>query len=255
MPTYRYKAVDRSGRTLGGDIEANTIADASRELRGRGLSVIELVETKAPGADGPPGLFGGSISRRELCGFMQQLGSLLGSGVTLVRSLTLLEQQAERRGTRRLVANLRRRIEGGATLSQAMARHPRQFPKVVTAVVAAGETSGTLDQALERTAADMEEAAAFRAQVITAFIYPSIVLVVTLGATAFLAGYVIPRIIPFLNANGGRLPSNTQLMIDLSEGFVANMHSIGAGILGAGIVLALLYALPETRRLIDRYKP
>jgi type IV pilus assembly protein PilC len=254
MPLYRYQGMDRSGRAVGGDINANDIADASRELRGRGLSITDLREATRQPAAGGFQLFGGSIARRELTMLLQQLASLLGSGVTLVRALHLLELQAERRGPKRLIGALRRSIEGGATLSQAMTEHPRQFPRMIIAVVAAGESSGTLDQALDRVATDLEEAAAFRAQVITAFIYPSIVLLATLGASAFLVGYVIPQITPFLTANGGRLPWNTQLLIDISDGFVAHQGAIGLGLLLVLASGALLYAAPDSRRLIDRYK-
>lgn len=253
MPLYAYNGIESSGRAGSGTVEAEDIAAAAQQLRARGLTITALAPAAAPAA-GPALALSNPFARvrnADLSLFLHQLASLLSSGITIVRGLRLLEEQSERAVLRRLLGRIRAHIEGGGTFAEALARHPRHFPRHIPAVVRAGEMSGTLDQALGGIADDMDEAAAFRAQIIAGFIYPSIVLAATLGAFFFLAGYVIPRIVPFLSVGGGRLPWNTRLMIDVSEAVVRHGPAMATGAVIAAVAIALAYATPAGRYAID----
>ncbi len=255
MPRYSYQGVDANGRQQRGLVEAEDIAVAAQTLRGRGLAVTGLSPAPEASAEGDGfSLPLTGISNADLSLFLRQLASLLGSGISLVHALRVLEEQTPGRRLRRLIAALRRHLEAGGSFAEGLALYPRHFPLQIPAVVRAGEMSGTLDQVLAGLADDMEEATAFKAQVVAGFIYPAIVILATLGAFFFLAGFVIPRIVPFLSAGRGRLPWNTQLMVTISEAVVRDGRSWALATVMIVIALGLAYATGPGRALLDRVK-
>ncbi|MCL0071987.1 type II secretion system F family protein, partial [Peptococcaceae bacterium] len=169
-------------------------------------------------------------------------------------SLSVLEQQATNRGLKKLIGAIRNDVEAGWPLSAALEKFPKKFPRLVTSIIKTGEASGLLDEAMNQVVSYMEASTALRRQVLTAFFYPSIVLVVTIGVVFFMTGFVIPKIMPFIQMQGGQVPWNTQLLMDISSYVQENLGNIALGMLVSVILLAVLYKIPFTGALIDRYK-
>ncbi|MCZ8234190.1 MAG: type II secretion system F family protein, partial [Inhella sp.] len=168
MPAYKYEALEASGRTQQGLIEADTPRAARSLLRERGLTPLSVTAvTQAPTGSGWS-LQPRAFSAASLAVWTRQLAGLVGSGLPLERALTALAEEAETPRQRELVASLRAEVNAGNSVSRAMATAPREFDEVYRGVVAAGEASGALGPVLERLADDLEERLLLRTQVIGA---------------------------------------------------------------------------------------
>ena len=260
MPVYQYIAINRQGQNISGTGEFTGREAAAAALRNDGLLVTEITESRDHGPAGgkyskSPLDYISIITSADIVMFFRQLASLITAGVTLSNALLLLERQTAKRRFKKIIRRVREDIEGGASFRDALGKHPRVFAKLVLGMVQAGESSGALDVVLQRIASYLEDRADFRTQVISSFMYPSIVLVVSVVVVIFLVGFVIPKFVPIIMGFGGELPWNTQFLIDLTEWFGDYGWylggAVGAGI--AGFVLSYLYVPPVTY-LVDRYK-
>ena len=194
------------------------------------------------------------VKQGEVVFCLRQLAYLIKSGVSIVSSLFLLADQTKNRKLKYILACVRRDVEAGRPLSEAMARFPKTFPLMVTSVLKTGETSGLIDTAMDRVAAYWEERLTRLRKILSSLLYPAIVLLVTCGVVAFMISYVIPRIVPLLEVLGGELPWNTMLLVSIGENSAAILAQ--TGILAVILIVAggILYCVPQTRYLIDRYK-
>ncbi|MCL0101204.1 type II secretion system F family protein [Peptococcaceae bacterium] len=269
MPQYKYQAIDDlSGKIIKGTVSAEDISGAAVLLRERGLRIISIdnnpVKEDLPAvkenASAPEFtlddilLYFSRVKKADITLFLKQMASLIAGGVSVVESLSVLEQQTTSRGLKKLIGAIRNDVEAGWPLSAALEKFPKKFPRLVTSVIKTGEASGLLDEAMNQVVGYMEASAALRRQVLTAFLYPSIVLVATIGVAFFMTGFVIPKIIPFIQMQGGQVPWNTQLLMDISSYVQENLGNIALGMLVSVILLAVLYKIPFTGALIDRYK-
>ncbi|MCL0052162.1 type II secretion system F family protein [Peptococcaceae bacterium] len=269
MPQYKYQAIDDlSGKIIKGTVSAEDISGAAVLLRERGLSIISIdnnpVKEDLPAvkenASAPEFtlddilLYFSRVKKTDITLFLKQMASLIAGGVSVVESLSVLEQQTTNRGLKKLIGAIRNDVEAGWPLSAALEKFPKKFPRLVTSIIKTGEASGLLDEAMNQVVGYMEASAALRRQVLTAFFYPSIVLVVTIGVVFFMTGFVIPQIMPFIQMQGGQVPWNTQLLMDISGYVQENLGNIALGMLISVILLTVLYKIPFTGALIDRYK-
>ncbi|MCL0067792.1 type II secretion system F family protein [Peptococcaceae bacterium] len=269
MPQYKYQAIDDlSGKIIKDSVSAEDISGAAVLLRERGLSIISIdnnpVKEDLPAvkenASAPEFtlddilLYFSRVKKTDITLFLKQMASLIAGGVSVVESLSVLEQQTTSRGLKKLIGAIRNDVEAGWPLSAALEKFPKKFPRLVTSIIKTGEASGLLDEAMNQVVGYMEASTALRRQVLTAFFYPSIVLVVTIGVVFFMTGFVIPKIMPFIQMQGGQVPWNTQLLMDISSYVQENLGNIALGMLVSVILLAVLYKIPFTGALIDRYK-
>ncbi|MCL0080742.1 type II secretion system F family protein [Peptococcaceae bacterium] len=275
MPQYKYQAIDDlSGKIIKDTVSAEDISGAAVLLRERGLGIISIDNN--PVKEDPPAVekdasapvnqdipeftlddilfYFSRVKKADITLFLKQMASLIAGGLSVVESLSVLEQQTTSRGLKKLIGAIRNDLEAGWPLSAALEKFPKNFPRFVTSIIKTGETSGLLDETMNEVVGYMEASAALRRQVLTAFFYPSIVLVVTIGVVFFMAGFVIPQIMPFIQMQGGQVPWNTQLLMDISGYVQENLGNIALGMLVSVILLAVLYKMPFTGALIDRYK-
>ncbi|MCL0106694.1 type II secretion system F family protein, partial [Peptococcaceae bacterium] len=269
MPQYKYQAIDDlSGKIIKDTVSAEDISGAAVLLRERGLGIISIdnnpVKEDLPAVKENTSapeftlddilLYFSRVKKTDITLFLKQMASLIAGGVSVVESLSVLEQQATNRGLKKLIGAIRNDVEAGWPLSAALEKFPKKFPRLVISIIKTGEASGLLDEAMNQVVGYMEASAALRRQVLTAFFYPSIVLVVTIGVVFFMTGFVIPKIMPFIQMQGGQVPWNTQLLMDISSYVQENLGNIALGMLVSVILLAVLYKIPFTGALIDRYK-
>lgn len=214
MGTYHYEAVDQTGRSERGVVEADSERLARQQLLTRGLLTVSL---KAGRSRAAARARSAGLRRTELAWLTRQLASLVAAGLSLEASLGVVIEQSTRRPMVQLLAALRADIRAGHSLSDALASHPRDFPEIYRALVRAGEQSGELEQVLDRLASFIEESGALRGKVLTAFIYPAIVSLISVAMVVFLLSYVVPQVVGAFTQAKQQLPLLTRVMISASD--------------------------------------
>ncbi|MFB9246444.1 type II secretion system inner membrane protein GspF [Massilia antarctica] len=236
MPAFRYEAVDADGATRKGVVNADSARSARADLRLQGLTPLTVdaiaAQLDAAGVEKSRG-FGERLSQVELALFTRQLASLLEAGLPLEQAFTALLEQAERPYVRDLVASIRSEVMGGASFSDALSRHPRDFAEIYRALVASGEQIGHLARVLSRLADYIERRNALVQKVRLAFTYPAIVTVVAFAIVIFLLTYVVPQIVSVFANTKQKLPLLTVMMLAVSNfvrawGIVAGILMVGA---------------------------
>ncbi len=223
MPAFRYEAVNAAGATSKGVLQADSPRAARSDLRARGLVPLAL-DAIAADTEGQPRRsfsFGDKLSTVELALFTRQLASLLESNLPLEQAFDALMEQAERPYLRDLIASIRAEVMGGSSLSDALARHPRDFADIYRALVASGEHIGQLAGVLSRLADYVERRNALVQKVRLAFTYPAIVTIVAFAIVIFLLTYVVPQIVSVFANTKQQLPFLTRAMLAISD-FVRN---------------------------------
>jgi type II secretion system protein F len=216
MAQFRYIAYDPGGAAVEGSIEADDSRDLAGRLREMGLYLAEARPAAEPTS---AALVRPSrrISSSDISLLTRQLADLVGAGVPLHRSLTVIEEQAASRALRSVVQTIGGEVQRGSSLSDALSAHERLFPRLYTQMVRAGEVSGHLDVVLARLADFLEKEQVRRAQVISAFIYPCVVLTVAVAAVIFLLSFLVPRISVIFADLGQALPMPTRALLAISN--------------------------------------
>jgi general secretion pathway protein F len=244
MPAFRYEAVDAGGATRKGVVNADNPRSARADLRSQGLTPLMVdaiaAQLDAAGVAKSRG-FGERLSQVELALFTRQLASLLEAGLPLEQAFTALLEQAERPYVRDLVASIRSEVMGGASFSDALSRHPRDFAEIYRALVASGEQIGQLSRVLSRLADYIERSNALIQKVRLAFIYPGIVTVVAFAIVIFLLTYVVPQIVSVFANTKQKLPLLTTMMLAVSN--FTRAYGIYVALIAIGGFLAWRRAL------------
>src|SRR4029078_7233269 len=161
----------------------------------------------------------GGVPRKQLVAFTRQLSTLQDAGLPILRSLQILEQQQKPGMLKAIIGGVAEEVEGGGTLSDAMAKYPKAFDKLYVNMINAGEAGGVLDLILARLADFMEKAAKLKKKVIGAMIYPAVVITIAVGIVSMIMIFVIPKFEQIFKDFGTKLPSITQLLLDISNWF------------------------------------
>lgn len=236
MPVYEYRGFDTAGKPVKGLREADSPKTLRTLLRKDGVLLTEVFEetakkrvVKAQGGGDKSlknlgkievdlgSITGTRVSMEEVAVATRQLATLLGAGIPLVDSLTALVEQVENRGFKRVLSEIKQRVNEGSSLADAMADHPKIFTALYVNMIRAGESSGALDVVLLRLADFTEGQARLRSKIIGSLMYPMIMVLVGIGIMGILFTVVIPRItLIFKNANA-QLPILTRILIGSSE--------------------------------------
>lgn len=248
MALYQYKALQTDGKMTEGRLEAGGRQEAFRQIEGRGLTPISLAEassvksgkaaksSKTSGsAEGSPPLFqlgAKKVSAKMLENFTRLLSSLLAAGVPLSRALVILHREATAPVAKTEWKGVHDLVIDGMSLADAMAQSPQTFPRVYVAMVQAGETGGFLDLVLAQIADFQAREKDLRGKVMTALLYPVILLALALAVLIFLLVFFIPRFQTIFTGFGAELPLITQLIVGASNA----MRSYGAFIAAAVVV-------------------
>lgn len=230
MPTFLYEAMNQSGQEVKDQIEAASTEDALTKIRSLGYYPTKLRQKgarKAAKADAAGGgkqkksVGGfGRVKVKEITQFTRQLSTLQDAGLPILRSLRILEQQQKPGMMRAVLRNVADDIEGGSTLSEAMAAQPKAFDRLYCNMVSAGEAGGVLDVILQRLADFMERAQRLKRKVLGAMIYPAVVVTFAVLIVAGIMIAVVPKFKEIFNDFGTTLPSLTQALITISDWFV-----------------------------------
>lgn len=216
MPQFRFEAAHASGKLERGALEAETLRQARQSLRMRGLTPLEVTPLDLPIAN-TGGLRWRRLSELERTDLTRQVASLLLAQLPIEAALSAALEQAERPYLRSLLSAVRAELRGGARFADALATRPRDFPEVYCALVAAGEASGDLAQVMYRLADYLEARAALRGKLLTAFLYPIIVSLVSCAIVVFLLTYVVPQVVSAFSQSRQALPTLTVAMLAISN--------------------------------------
>ena len=251
MPLMQYKAMDERGKLSTGRIEAVNAADLELRLARLGLDLINSHETKARGSS----MGAGRVSKRELISFCFQLEQLLSGGVPLLEALSDMRDSASDRRMREVIAGLVESIQGGRTLSTALADYPQIFDHVFVNLVKAGEFSGQIGAVLRSITDNLKWQDELTAQMKKLMMYPIFVGSVVMMVLVFLMTYLVPQLVSFIATMGQELPFHTKLLIQTSDFFVSYWYLVI--FLPVAVFMAVLTAMnlsPGASYMVDDYK-
>jgi general secretion pathway protein F len=217
MAGYRYQALDASGKAAEGVVEADNPRSARATLREQGLWVSDLQELAQHEAN-PRQSRRAGVSTAELALMTRQFATLLDAGLTIERGLTVLIEQAENPRARDVLAGVRSEVLAGAPMSVALARHPKVFPELYRTIVRAGEESGKAAGVMARLADYIEARQALSSKVALAFVYPVVVLSVSLLVIVGMLYWVVPQMVTVFQSAKQTLPLLTRALLAISSG-------------------------------------
>jgi type IV pilus assembly protein PilC len=223
MSTFAFKALDLSGVPTKGEIDADNKQAVAQQLRGKGLIVLDIEEQQAASAGDILDRFK-KVKPDDLVVGTRQLATMVSSGMSLLRALYVIEEQTESDKLKETWAEVRKDVEAGISLSDALSKHPDTFNELYTAMVAAGETGGILDSTLQRVADQLEKDAALRRQIKAAMIYPSLIGGFSFLVLFALVTFLVPVFEKVFKDFGGELPAITKFTVWLSHMFTGRWY-------------------------------
>ncbi len=220
MPKFIYTAKDKESRPINGTMDAQDKASVIHELKKNNLTIIDVVleETQKKSAPGlHPKQPKGKVKPMDLVVLSRQLATLIDSGVSLITGLNILHDQVENPYLKKIVVNIKSDIEAGNSLSASFAKYPDAFPSIFENMIRAGESSGSLNEILERVADYLERTENLRRKITSSLTYPILILSMAGIIVAFLLLKVVPTFKSIFTSLGGDLPAPTQLLVTISD--------------------------------------
>jgi type IV pilus assembly protein PilC len=236
-----------------GVISAPDVSSAREQLQARGLLPSSLAERAAAGEDSFGSMFK-KIKPKSLQVFARQLATMIEAGVSVVAALVTLEEQTDDKYLKEVVGEVRADVESGMIFSRALARHPKVFDRLFVAMVAAGESSGTLDIVLDRVATQIEKATKLKRRVKGAMVYPIVVISFATLVLTFMLMFIVPVFQKVFDELNGQLPTPTKIIIGLSNALRGYWFIIFPTI---GLIIYMIRRFkrtPEGTRMWDRFK-
>jgi type II secretion system protein F len=218
MARFRYVALDRSGKTITGELAAADQEEVTRRLRDMGFfpaEIGEAAQVSMPAAS--RAVTGRRIGPGDVVVLTRQLADMTAARLPIFRSLSVLVEQADQPALRQLVEAIRSDVQEGLPLSEALRKHGRYFPNLYVNMVQAGEASGHLDGVLLRLAEFLEKSQRRRAQVVSALMYPAVLITVAVAAVTFVIGYLIPKLSVLFTELEQTLPLITQVLLAVAN--------------------------------------
>ncbi|WP_167954729.1 type II secretion system F family protein [Anaerosporobacter faecicola] len=216
MASFSYVVIDKKGKESKGAMEAINEEKVNRSLRAAGYIPISIVPQNVFTKDINVSI-GNPIKARDLSAFCRQFCSILSAGVSITTSLHMLEEQTEKKVMKQAITSVRENVERGETLADAMRRQGKVFPPILINMVEAGETSGSLEGSLERSAIHFEKEAKLKALMKKAMIYPTVVACVAVLVIIIMLSYVIPKFLTMFSQMNVEMPLPTRMVIAMSE--------------------------------------
>src|SRR5271157_3848544 len=248
MKEYKYQGTNRGGGSVSGVMTASSKADLANILKRQQITPTKMTEK---GKEFNIPVFGGGVNAKELAVFTRQFSVMIDAGLPLVQCLEILSGQQENKAFASVLAGVRRTVEGGSTLANALREYPKIFDDLYTNMVEAGEAGGILDGILQRLSAHIEKAVKLRRAVKSALIYPSAVVLIAGGVIFLLLWKVVPIFATLFAGLGVDLPLPTRIVIGLSNAIAtfALPLLVVLGLVGYG--LKFYYGTSQGRMVID----
>jgi len=249
MPAYVWKGKTRDGKAVSGERVADS-KEAVMALLRRDQILVSSVKEKGKEMAIPK--FGGGVPAKTLAVFVRQFSVMIDAGLPLVQCLEILGTQQDHKTFAKILQQTRMDVEGGASLADAMRKHPKAFDDLFVNMIAAGEAGGILDTILKRLATYIEKAVKLKGQVKGAMVYPVAVISIAGIVIAVIMWKVIPTFASMFEGLGAQLPLPTRIVIAISNWFVRLLPFIVIGMILFVIFFKRYYATHGGRRVIDR---
>ena len=255
MATFAYTGRTRAGQNVSGERAADTMEAAVSALRRDSIMVTRITPAKAKAEAAPKGKagkLGKKVSAKNLAVFVRQFSVMIDAGLPLVQCLEILGNQEEDKNFAAVIMQTRADVEGGASLADAMRKHPKTFDPLFSNMIAAGEAGGILDTILKRLATYIEKAVKLNQQVKSAMIYPVAVVVIAALVVGVILWKVIPTFAALFSGLGAELPLPTRVVIWLSDSLVRYLPFL---FVGAGLIawaFKSYYGTRAGKRVVDR---
>src|SRR5512142_936820 len=240
LPVFKWSGKTRGGEARTGTMEAGDEAAVRARLAQMGIEPTRVrrslgsVELKLPGV--------GGVTTKDILVFTRQFSVMIDAGLPLVQALDIIGTQSDNPAFRKVLLGVKARVEAGSTFADALAEHPKVFDELFVQLVRAGEIGGILDTILQRLGAYIEKNEKLKRRVKGAMVYPAIVLTVAVAVVVILIAFVVPTFEKMFKDMGGALPGPTQLLIDISHGFIKSWY------LYIGTPIALIVAFKVATR-------
>ncbi len=256
MPNFAYTGRTRAGQTVSGERTADTMDAATAALRREQIQVTKITAAKAPAKDAAAkkekaGKTGKKVSAKNLAVFTRQFSVMIDAGLPLVQCLDILGTQEEDKNFAAVILQTRTDVESGASLADAMRKHPKTFDPLFTNMIAAGEAGGILDTILKRLATYIEKAVKLAGQVKSAMIYPIAVVCIAGIVVGVILWKVIPTFASLFSGLGADLPLPTRVVISLSNNLVSYFPILAIVGAGGAYGFRTYYGTENGRRVID----
>jgi type IV pilus assembly protein PilC len=259
--TFSFRAMDLAGTASTGELDAESKASVTEQLRQRGLIVLDVSEKSEPFKIEDVFKRWQGVDMRELSIFSRQFATLVASGMPMLRTLHTLEEQTQDEQIKAAVAGIRADVEAGSSLEQAMERYPKVFDRLFRAMVRSGEQSGRLDEAMDRIAFQVEKADGLRRQVKSALMYPSLVFGFATVVLIAIVAFVIPTFVGIFEElaeehpeEAAGLPVPTQICVDASNVLTNYWFILIPGIVLAFFVFFKWKKTDRGHEMWDRFK-
>jgi type IV pilus assembly protein PilC len=249
MPAFVWKGKTRDGKSVSGEKNGDN-KEAVMALLRREQILVSSVKEKGKELALPK--LGGGVPPKDLAVFTRQFSVMIDAGLPLVQCLEILATQQENKTFARILQQTRMDVEGGASLADAMRKHPKAFDELFVNMIAAGEAGGILDTILKRLATYIEKAVKLKSQVKGAMIYPIAVISIAGIVVAVILWKVIPTFAAMFEGLGAQLPLPTRIVISMSNWFVRLLPFLVLILVGGGFLMRRYYATYGGRRTIDR---
>jgi type IV pilus assembly protein PilC len=256
MPTsYAYKVRDREGKMAAGSMEAESEEAVVSRLRQLGYAPISIEAEKGAGLKAEVKLPGaGRVKLKDLAVFSRQFATMINSGLSLLRALTILGEQTSNRRLGGVIIQVRAEVEKGTSLSAAMARHPKVFNRLYVSMVRAGEIGGFLDQVLVKVAETFEKEVALRGKIRSAMTYPVVVFIMVIGIVAAMLIFIVPTFESLYESLGGTLPLPTRMLMNASNLLRRFFFLVVLGGIGLAFLFRRWKASKKGRYQWDKFK-
>lgn len=255
MPTFLWEGKTAQGKVLKGEVEAPSLDAVLTVLRNRRIRPNPTrIREKGTGFDREitiPG-FGEKVSARDVSVFTRQFATMIDAGLPIVQCLDILSVQTESKALRNTVRTIKQDVEGGATLAEALRKHPKIFDDLYVNMVDAGEVGGVLNTILNRIAQFIEKANKLKKKVKGAMIYPCAIVAVAIIVVTILLIFVIPVFAELYGSMGKALPAPTQITINISDWLRGNIHYMIFALVGVIVGIKAYYKTEQGKMNIDR---
>ena len=282
MPKFNYVALDAKGREVTGELDSDTTTNAVARIREMGYFPTNVTEAKrAKGTPAPapvplaapglpaksgrkgrgmalsiPGFGGGKVKSKILTSFTRQLATLIDAGLPLLRGLNVLRNQERNPVLKRTLGQLAEAVEAGSTFSEGLAQHPKIFNRLFVNMVRAGEAGGVLDVTLNRLADFMEKAQKIKNKVVSAMVYPSVVIFVAISIVGFLMTVIVPKFEEIFAdlLNGEAMPALTRFVMGISRVMKHQALFVIIAIAALVVLLKMVAKTNQGRFILDKIK-
>jgi type IV pilus assembly protein PilC len=254
--TFEYAVRDRSGKVVTGKIEADSPAAVASKLKSMGYAPLKITAQQKGGLKTDINLpkLGAQVKLKELAVFARQFSTMINAGLSMLRALSILEEQQPNKEFSRIIGEMRGKVESGASLSSTMEESPRIFPPLMVNMIKAGEVGGFLDQVLIQIADNYEAEVKLRGKVKSAMTYPVAVLVMAVLLTIGMLLFVVPTFAKLFSDLGGTLPAPTQILVNMSDFLKVGFIPLVLLTIIAFVVWMRVRHLERVRNVVDPLK-